>query len=140
MVRDVPNSVKTANVWYVVAEESERTGLRADLGRPSRIAVFDRFNQAVAELHSSVGGLPLPIEGEEIWADIWYEETHNSTALEGNTLILKEVKTLLDEKRVVGDKEFRAYLEVQGYSEAASGSTTAPMKPPSTMRMATSAT
>jgi cell filamentation protein, protein adenylyltransferase len=88
-------------------------------GRPSRLAVFDRFNGAVADLYNTVGSLPLPIEGEEIWEGIWYEETHNSTALEGNTLILREVKTLLEEGRAVGEKELREYLEVQGYAEAA---------------------
>lgn len=88
-------------------------------GRPSRLAVFNRLNQAVADLYASVGRLPEPIEGEEIWEGIWYEETHNSTALEGNTLVLREVKTLLEEGRAVGDKELREYLEVQGYAEAA---------------------
>lgn len=87
-------------------------------GRPSRIAVFDRLDRAVDEL-SHIGGLPHPAENEDIWEGIWYEETHHSTAIEGNTLILKEVKTLLDEGRAVGDKEFREYLEVQGYADAA---------------------
>lgn len=80
--------------------------------------VFDRLDRAVDEL-INVGGLPRPVEAEEIWEGIWYEETHHSTALEGNTLILKEVKTLLEEGRTVGDKELREYLEVQGYGEAA---------------------
>ena len=88
------------------------------IGRPSRIAVFDRLDRAVEEL-SNIGGLPHPAENEDIWEGIWYEETHNSTAIEGNTLILKEVKTLLEEGRAVGEKELREYLEVQGYSEAA---------------------
>jgi hypothetical protein len=87
-------------------------------GRPSRIAIFDRLDRAVEEL-SNVGGLPHPAESEDIWEGIWYEETHHSTAIEGNTLILKEVKTLLDEGRAVGQKELREYLEVQGYAEAA---------------------
>lgn len=87
-------------------------------GRPSRQAIFDRLDRAVDELEH-VGGLPRPAEAEEIWEGIWYEETHNSTALEGNTLILKEVKMLLDEGRAVGRKELREYLEVQGYAEAA---------------------
>lgn len=87
-------------------------------GRPSRTAVFDRLDTALAELRN-IGGLPSPAENEEIWAGIWYEETHNSTALEGNTLILKEVKALLEEGRAVGQKELREYLEVQGYGEAA---------------------
>lgn len=33
--------------------------------------------------------------------------------------MLKEVKTLLEEGRAVGEKELREYLEVQGYAEAA---------------------
>lgn len=88
-------------------------------GRPSRSAVFERLNRSVSELYGVIGRLPEPIEGEEIWAGIWFEETHNSTALEGNTLILREVKTLLEEGRAVGHKELREYLEVQGYAEAA---------------------
>lgn len=87
-------------------------------GRPTRIAVLDRLDRSVDEL-MHVGGLPHPAEAEAIWEGIWYEETHNSTAIEGNTLILKEVKTLLDEGRAVGAKELREYLEVQGYAEAA---------------------
>ncbi len=82
------------------------------------MAIFDRLDRAVDEL-SNIGGLPHPPENEDIWEGIWYEETHHSTAIEGNTLILKEVKTLLDEGRAVGEKELREYLEVQGYSEAA---------------------
>jgi Fic family protein len=42
-----------------------------------------------------------------------------STAIEGNTLILKEVRTLLAEGRAVGHKELREYLEVKGYADAA---------------------
>lgn len=87
-------------------------------GRPSRLVVFDRLDQAVDEL-IGVGGLPHPAEAEDIWDGIWFEETHHSTAIEGNTLILKEVKALLEEGRAVGEKELREYLEVQGYADAA---------------------
>ena len=104
-------------VWYVRAEK-KRTYQPAARGRPSRLAIFDRLDRAVEDL-AQVGGLPRPEEAAEIWEGIWYEETHNSTAIEGNTLVLKEVKTLLDEGRAVGDKELREYLEVQGYAEAA---------------------
>ena len=72
----------------------------------------------MAEL-KRIGGLPAPAVAAEIWRGIWFEETHNSTAIEGNTLILKQVRTLLEEGRAVGDKELREYLEVQGYAEAA---------------------
>lgn len=87
-------------------------------GRPSREAVFAALDQAVADL-AAVGGLRLPAESEEIWRGIWHEETHNSTALEGNTLVLRQVEILLEEGRAVGDKELREYLEVQGYAQAA---------------------
>jgi fido (protein-threonine AMPylation protein) len=73
----------------------------------------------VAELRARLGGLPSPEEAEGIWTDIWYLEAHNSTALEGNTLMLKEVETLLGEGRAVGQKELKDYLEVKGYADAA---------------------
>ena len=86
--------------------------------RPSRQIVYERLERAVSEL-VRVGGLPLPAEARSIWQDIWYEETHHSTAIEGNTLVLKEVQLLLFEGRAVGSKELKAYLEVQGYANAA---------------------
>ena len=87
-------------------------------GRPSRQAIFSTLDRAVDEL-GDVGGLPRPNEAAAIWEGIWYEETHHSTAIEGNTLLLKQVKTLLEEGRAVGDRELSEYLEVQGYAEAA---------------------
>lgn len=66
-----------------------------------------------------IGGLPSPVEAEDIWGDIWFVEAHNSTAIEGNTLVLKEVKLLLAEGRAVGNKQLADYLDVQGYGVAA---------------------
>jgi Fic family protein len=88
-------------------------------GRPSRIAVYQRLDDAVTELRERLGGLPRPTEAEGIWAELWHNEAHNSTALEGNTLVLKEVERLLDEGRAVGSKPLRDYMEVQGYADAA---------------------
>jgi hypothetical protein len=88
-------------------------------GRPSRQAIHDRLTALLGELRSRLGGLPSPEEAESIWTDIWYQEAHNSTALEGNTLVLKEVETLLGEGRAVGQKELKDYLEVKGYADAA---------------------
>ncbi len=88
-------------------------------GRPSRQAIHERLSTLVAELRTRLGGLPSPEEAEGIWTDIWYQEAHNSTALEGNTLVLKEVETLLGEGRAVGQKELKDYLEVKGYADAA---------------------
>lgn len=88
-------------------------------GRPSRAAVYQRLDDAVADLRGRLGGLPAPAEADDIWADIWHREAHNSTAIEGNTLVLKEVERLLDEGQTVGAKPLRDYLEVQGYGDAA---------------------
>lgn len=73
----------------------------------------------IGELRERLGGLPSPEEAEGIWRGIWLEEAHHSTAIEGNTLVLKQVEQLLDEGRAVGNKELSEYLEVRGYADAA---------------------
>lgn len=86
--------------------------------RPSRQTLYQRLEQAVDDLES-MGGLPLPEEARSIWEGIWQEEAHHSTAIEGNTLVMREVQLLLFEGRAVGSKELKEYLEVQGYASAA---------------------
>jgi len=81
--------------------------------------VHQRLAWEVEQLHRRYGGLPSPHEATDVWPRIWYEEAHNSTAIEGNTLALLEVEALLREGRTVGSKELKDYLEVQGYAEAA---------------------
>jgi Fic family protein len=88
-------------------------------GRPSREQLYDRLDEAFAELRDRMGGLPSPIEADSIWTTIWYEEAHNSTAIEGNTLVLKQVERLLADGVAVGNRELSDYLEVQGYARAA---------------------
>lgn len=88
-------------------------------GRPSRQTVYSRLDLAIAELRDRLGGLPSPKESEVIWTDIWHLEAHHSTAIEGNTLVLREVETLLDKGRAVGAKPLKEYMEVTGYAEAA---------------------
>lgn len=88
-------------------------------GRPSREQIYRRLDEAIAELRDRLGGLPDPIEAEDIWTAIWFQEAHHSTALEGNTLVLRQVEILLRDGRAVGDKELREYMEVKGYADAA---------------------
>jgi len=87
-------------------------------GRPSRVAVFQRFATAIDEL-GRYGGLPTPVEAKQLWDDVWRLDAHHSTALEGNTLVPREVEQLLEQGRAVGSKELKDYMEVLGYSEAA---------------------
>ncbi|MEO7262747.1 MAG: Fic family protein [Jatrophihabitantaceae bacterium] len=86
-------------------------------GRPSRDTIFDRFAAALDELRQ-FGGLPTPAEASKIWDDIWHLEAHNSTAIEGNTLVLREVERLLDTGQAIGAKPLKDYLEVKGYGDA----------------------
>jgi fido (protein-threonine AMPylation protein) len=86
--------------------------------RPSRQVIYERLDRAVDDL-DAMGGLPRLDEMRGIWEDIWQEEAHHSTAMEGNTLIAREVQHLLFDGRAVGSKELAAYLEVQGYADAA---------------------
>lgn len=99
-----------------MAEANNSTPRR---GRPSRATVYERFRVQIAELREKLGGLPSPEEAEGIWRGIWLEEAHHSTAIEGNTLVLKQVEKLLEEGRAVGNKELSEYLEVRGYADAA---------------------
>ena len=84
----------------------------------SRREIYDRLEEGLEEIRR-IGGLPSPLEAEDIWGDIWQQEAHNSTAIEGNTLVLREVAVLLREGRAIGNKQLRDYLEVRGYADAA---------------------
>ena len=87
-------------------------------GRPSRQAVFDQFASAMGEL-STHGGLPTLDQARPLWDNLWHMDVHHSTAIEGNTLVLREVEALLDRGRAVGAKQLKDYMEVLGYAEAA---------------------
>jgi hypothetical protein len=88
-------------------------------GRPSREQVFASLDQARMDLQI-IGGLPEPTVFEDVWADIWIEETHNSTALEGNTLRRKQIQLLLEEGVVTGAAhDLKEWMEAKAYGEAA---------------------
>ena len=88
-------------------------------GRPSRETVYALLETQIDELWTRFGGLPNRLEAVDIWKGIWYEEAHHSTAIEGNTLVLKQVEALLAEGRAVGRKPLSEYMEVRGYGLAA---------------------
>jgi hypothetical protein len=89
-----------------------------NLPRPSREQIYERLERASNDL-DTMGGLPSVEEARTIWEGIWEQEAHHSTAIEGNTLLQREVQLLLFEGRAVGSRELREYLEVQGYADAA---------------------
>jgi len=81
--------------------------------------VYERLDRGLQDLRLRYGGLPSPQDAKQIWTDIWHLDAHHSTALEGNTLVLREVETLLEDGRAVGAKPLAEYLEVKGYADAA---------------------
>jgi Fic family protein len=88
-------------------------------GRPTRQQVFESLDEARRDLNI-IGGLPEPTVFQDVWADIWIEETHNSTAIEGNTLSRKQVQLLLEEGVVTGSAhELKEWMEAKAYGEAA---------------------
>jgi Fic/DOC family len=110
----------TAQVAVLQLDVTERSNIRRPgPGRPSRQDVYDRLDSAIAEVRDRLGGLPTPDEARAIWDELWVHEAHNSTAIEGNTLVLREVEQLLLEGRAVGDRQLADYLEVKGYADAA---------------------
>ena len=89
------------------------------VGRPSREQVFRSLDQARNDL-VVIGGLPEPTVFQDVWTDIWIEETHNSTAIEGNTLRRKQIQLLLEDGVVSGSAhELKEWLEAKAYGEAA---------------------
>ncbi|GAB3222369.1 Fic family protein [Kineococcus gypseus] len=82
--------------------------------------MYQRLTLALEDMAKRFGGLPSPMEAEHIWRDIWREEAHHSTAIEGNTLLQRDVDQLLEEgltgRKV---KQLSEYLEVRGYANAA---------------------
>jgi hypothetical protein len=103
----------------LVFAKLDKLGAAVPRGRPTRDALYLRLDTQIVELWYRLGGLPTPEEAAGIWRDIWYEEAHHSTAIEGNTLVRKQVEQLLAEGRAVGNKELKEYLEVRGYADAA---------------------
>jgi hypothetical protein len=45
-------------------------------------------------------------------------EVHNSTALEGNPLVLRQVEQLLKHNKISGRKDLKDFMEVKGYADA----------------------
>jgi fido (protein-threonine AMPylation protein) len=89
------------------------------MGRPSRRELLESLDRARLDLEV-IGGLPEPMVFQDVWAGIWTEETHHSTAMEGNTLRLRQVRLLLEDGVVSGGQtELRELLEAKAYGDAA---------------------
>src|SRR2546426_7663591 len=65
-------------------------------GRPSLEEVLTTVDEEVALLHDHLGGLPRDVEADEVLHEIWLDDVHNSTAIEGNTMTRAQVAELVE--------------------------------------------
>lgn len=86
-------------------------------GRPSVDEVLARVDEEVSLLHEHLGGLPRAVEADAILREIWIDDVHNSTAIEGNTMTRAQVEQVVEDRRAGAD--LVEVLEVEGYARAA---------------------
>ncbi|MFN2545132.1 MAG: Fic family protein [Actinomycetota bacterium] len=86
-------------------------------GRPPIAELLARVDEEVALLRETLGGLPRAIEADQILRQVWLDDVHNSTAIEGNTMTRAQVEDLVERRRVSAD--LVESLEVEGYARAA---------------------
>lgn len=98
---------------------------RRGRGRPCLQEVLTNLEDEVELLHKSLGGLPRAVEADEILRQIWLDDVHNSTAIEGNTMTRAQVEDLVEGGR--HRQTLVEALEVEGYARAADWSTATPM-------------
>lgn len=86
-------------------------------GRPSLSEILRVLDDHVALLHATLGGLPRAVEADQILRQIWIDDVHNSTAIEGNTMTRAQVADLVERRKASG--RFVENLDVDGYARAA---------------------
>jgi hypothetical protein len=89
------------------------------IGRTSRNEVYLRMRDLVGEVRKRHGGIPTPATARAAWDELWIADAHNSTAIEGNTLTLAQVRAVLIDADAVGTRPLADHLEVAGYAGAA---------------------
>ncbi len=90
---------------------------RRKAGRPSLAELLTVLDEHVRLLHAHLGGLPRAVEADHILRQIWIDDVHNSTAIEGNTMTRAQVENLVERRRVSGS--LAETMDVEGYARAA---------------------
>jgi fido (protein-threonine AMPylation protein) len=86
-------------------------------GRSSLSQVLQLLDEEVSLLKTTMGGLPRAVEADSILREIWIDDVHNSTAIEGNTMTRAQVAALVE--RGQASASLLETLEVDGYAAAA---------------------
>jgi Fic family protein len=84
---------------------------------PSIEEVLARLDEEVRLLDDNLGGMPRAVEADHILRQIWIDDVHNSTAIEGNTMTRAQVESVVERRRVAAD--LAEALDVEGFAEAA---------------------
>ncbi len=79
--------------------------------------VLGRVDEEVTLLHEHLGGLPRAVEADHILRQIWIDDVHNSTAIEGNTMTRAQVENVVERREI--QASLTEALDVEGYAEAA---------------------
>ncbi|HEX2439252.1 MAG TPA: Fic family protein, partial [Methylomirabilota bacterium] len=87
-------------------------------GRPSLQEVLARLDEEVTLLRTKLGGLPRAVEADQILRQIWLDDVHNSTAIEGNTMTRAEVEAVVEHRRAPAASVVEI-MDVEGYARAA---------------------
>jgi len=87
-------------------------------GRPSFSEVLKNLDEEVMLLRTSLGGLPRAVEADQILREVWIDDIHNSTAIEGNTMTRAQVENLVQRGRAAPSR-LAENLDVEGYAKAA---------------------
>jgi cell filamentation protein, protein adenylyltransferase len=87
-------------------------------GRPSLHDVLGILDEEVALLRERLGGLPRAVEADHILREIWIDDVHNSTAIEGNTMTRAQVEDVV-ERRQAPSTSVVEIMDVEGYARAA---------------------
>jgi hypothetical protein len=87
-------------------------------GRPSLQDVLATLDEEVALLRTKLGGLPRAVEADQILREIWLDDVHNSTAIEGNTMTRAQVEAVVAHRRTPAANVVEI-MDVEGYAGAA---------------------
>jgi fido (protein-threonine AMPylation protein) len=90
---------------------------RRKAGRPSLAELLTGVDEHVRLLRETLGGLPRAVEADHVLREIWLDDVHNSTAIEGNTMTRAQVENLVEHRQASGD--LLENLDVEGYARAA---------------------
>ena len=113
LVRDTLACICSVKLFLVKQNKLTRQG------RPPRAGVYARAQELMSQVITTHGVLPTPASARAAWEELWIADAHNSTAIEGNTLVLAQVRGLLQAHETSGRRPLKDYLEVLGYAAAA---------------------